>query len=103
MSASESIRIADWLASREPSPPGLLAQMLEDIVHDERCDSAELAAALMTHAIALLDSVGDDRAAAIHLLAADALITYAMEAASEYNADFDAFASAAATRIALVK
>lgn len=60
-------------------------------------------AALMSHAVALLDSVGDDRAAATHLLAADALITYAMEAAAENNADFDAFASAAATRIALVK
>ena len=103
MSASESVRIADWLASREPSPPQLLAQMLGDLVHDERCHSNDLPAALMTHAAALLDNVGDDRAAAIHLLAADALITYAMEAAAESNADFDTFASAAATRIALVK
>jgi hypothetical protein len=77
--------------------------MLEEIVHDERCAANDLPAALMSHAIALLDNVGDDRAAATHLLAADALITYAMEAAAESNADFDAFASAAATRIALVK
>lgn len=103
MSASESIRIADWLASREPSPPQLLAQMLGDIVHDERCDSRNLPEALMTHAATLLSDIGDDRAAAIHLLAADALITYAMEAAAESNADFDAFASAAASRVALSK
>jgi hypothetical protein len=103
VSASESIRIADWLASREPSPPQLLAQMLADIVHDERCASTDLPEALMTHATTLLGDVGDDRAAAIHLLAVDALITYAMEAAAECNADFDAFASAAANRIASVR
>lgn len=103
MSESESIRIADWLASREPAPPELLAQMLGEIVHDERCDPIGLPEALMTHAVGLLDDVGDDRAAAMHLLAADALITYAMEAAAENNADFDAFAAAAASRVALSK
>jgi hypothetical protein len=101
VSASESIRIGDWLASREPAPPQLLAQMLGDIVHDERCGASELPKALMAHAVALLDEIGNDRAAAVHLLAADALISYAMEAAAETNIDFDGFAAAAASRIAL--
>lgn len=101
MSASESIRVGDWLASREPSPPPMLAQMLRDVVGDERCDAADLPEALMGHAAKLLDLIGDDRAAAVHLLAADALITYAMEAAAEIGAGFDEFAAAAASRIAM--
>jgi hypothetical protein len=100
--ASETMRIGDWLASRVPSPPPSLAQMLSEIVGDETCDPAQLPDSLIAHAVKLLEMIGDDRDAAIHLLAADAMITYAMEAAADDCSKMSKTAESALSRISAV-
>lgn len=83
--------MSDWLASRTPRPPEELSAKLKEIVGDGECGAHELSLVLITKAKAALSSVGNDRSAAVDLLVADALITYAMEAA----ADLDSVDSAA--------
>jgi hypothetical protein len=100
--ASETVHVGDWLASRVPSPPPSLAQMLSEIVGDETCEPASLPNSLITHAVKLLETIGDDRDAAIHLLAADALITYAMEAAADDCSTISNTAASALSRISAV-
>lgn len=82
----ESIRLSDWLASRSPLPPLELSERLSKIVGDSSSATDDLSAALLKLGLGVLANVGDDRAAAPDLLAADALITYAMEAAAESDA-----------------
>ena len=60
---------------------------------------AELAHALDDLALRVLKTVGSDRAAAPDLLAADALLTYAMEAAADDPAILESFAASSAIRI----
>ena len=73
---------------------------------DHVMDHDSIAAVLADAArVCLRDALaaGDDRSAALHLLAADALITHACEAAVEDSAAFDAVARAAAPeRLALL-
>jgi hypothetical protein len=72
-----------WLASRTPAPPRELATRFASIADGRQCrDEADLARFLVDEATAILASLGNDRSAATDLLVADALITYAMEAAS---------------------
>jgi len=75
--------LSDWLASRTPRPPQELSARLEQIVGDDACKDYEIAETLVAKAKGILSNVGNDRTAALELLAADALITYAMEAAAE--------------------
>ena len=82
----ESIRLSDWLAARTPRPPDELSVKLMSAVGDIDCAVSDIATTLIAKAKVLLSNVGTDRAAAIDLLAADALITYAMEAAAESGA-----------------
>lgn len=79
----ESIRLTDWLASRSPSPPRELSDRLKEIVGDASATVEELPYTLIRSGLEILTTVGEDRAAATDLLAADALITYAMEAAAD--------------------
>ena len=74
----------EWLKSRQPAPPPGLSARLSDIAGDRSCaDLAELSATLVESAAMLLRGLGDGREAATDLLAADALLTYALEAAAE--------------------
>ncbi|HSJ06702.1 MAG TPA: hypothetical protein VK936_08370, partial [Longimicrobiales bacterium] len=76
-----------WLAARSAGVPASLQTRMETALLEAPAPAgspvhAELAAA----AIACLQAalrIGDDRSAAIHLLAADALITAACEAAAD--------------------
>jgi hypothetical protein len=86
MSASE------WLRSRRPQPPQRLAERLEAAANPLPGDSAQsLSETLASAAAAILAplSTPDEpegsrsREVAIDLLAADALVTYAVEAATE--------------------
>lgn len=85
-------------------PPALEARMesaIEDVIDDDSVPAslADAARVCMRDALA----AGDDRSAALHLLAADALITYACEAAADGAAAFEAVARAAAPeRLALL-
>jgi len=98
--ARESVRVRDWLALRAPAPPPALAAIIAASVGDAECESARLPALLVEKALQLLQSIGSTRDSADNLLAADALITYAMEAAVENCADFDSVAAKAASDVA---
>ena len=57
----------------------------------------------MQHALGFLTSISNARDSAADLLAADALITYAMEAATENCQHLDALAGDTAARIASIE
>lgn len=80
--------IGDWLASRTPAPPPALRQRvnvaLGDALSRDAGDAPEcLLRAGEQLAAALLQGGSTSRDSALDLLAADALVTYAFEAASE--------------------
>ncbi|MDO8502361.1 MAG: hypothetical protein Q7S20_11005 [Gemmatimonadaceae bacterium] len=92
--ARASIRVRDWLASRSPAPPPALARRLAQVVGDRtEKDMAGVSSSLVEAAEHLMTHLGDDRAAAPDLLAADALITYAMEVAADDCGDVEAIAT----------
>ena len=74
---------------------------MTSIVAGRSCeDSSALSELLVNEAADLLRNLDDDRSAAIDLLVADSLITYAMEAAAEDHAHLVTAANAAMQRIA---
>jgi hypothetical protein len=81
-------RVLAWLDARhEPAPPALAARMRDALKQAPAADGAAPADALLIAGEALLARLLNDgrtsREAALDLLAADALITYAFEAAAE--------------------
>jgi hypothetical protein len=96
--------VGDWLAAREPAPPPVLRARLETVLGEaltlDRHESADacLAAGERLLAAVLGDVV--NRRCALDLLAADALVTYAFEAAAETPGDMAARATRAMHRIA---
>jgi hypothetical protein len=95
------IGVGDWLAQRTPPPPADLAGLLASVAGDATVDDeAALAVFLVQHAVTLLDTVSADRSGAPQLLLADALITYAMEAAASDHERFEAIAGRAMNLIA---
>ena len=92
--------LREWRASRTPEPPAQLAERLAEIVGDEGFDGAASANLLIERGSQTLRSALSDRDGALDLLAADALITYAMEAAADDFATMDATAADAIQRIA---
>lgn len=96
------MRLSDWLESRSPRPPSALSERLAEIAGDTECRPEELPSVLIDKAEGILAAIGDDRSAATDLLAADSLITYAMEAAAE-SGDVESVAADAAARISAVK
>lgn len=103
----------EWIATREPRPPAALVARLNRALNENpESAGAPIYSQLMTAATCILahctlapapnDDAGDsqdsrmsDRRAALDLLAADALITYAMEYASDDCVSFDAVAGSA--------
>lgn len=78
-----------WLAGRTPAPPAALRARLDEALGSVD-DAAGVPAALAEAALARLHdalALGDERAAAFELLAADALLTYAFEAAAELGVE----------------
>lgn len=76
----------EWLETREPDVPESLRDRMRNAVQDVDDAAAETPKRLALAAIACLRAAlaaGDDRAAALDLLAADALLTHASEAAVE--------------------
>jgi hypothetical protein len=83
-----------WLQSREPQPPRALADQLDAVVRaapDSLFAAESLAAAIAGVGLHSLRSVvrrqGVSYDTAMDLLAADAFVTYAFEAAAEENGD----------------
>ncbi len=96
-----------WLDSRSPRPPERLAQRIAAAIEPPTADSGDNVIEPMTSAaVRILEEIIDDqrnaesRSAALHLLAADALITYAIEAAAEACGDLAATADSLTARIA---
>jgi hypothetical protein len=96
--------LLDWLRSRTPAPPPALMERIVEALGRRAEDDASRAAALCLDAATGLlerllqpDALGRD--SAIDLLAADALVTYAFEAAAADIAKLDDRATAAMTRL----
>lgn len=96
--AAGSLR--EWLVSRTPAPPPNLADRLVEIVGADALDAPASANVLLDRGIATLRSALSDRDGALDLLAADALITYSMEAAADQCATMDSITADAIQRIA---
>jgi len=91
----------EWISTREPRPPAALLTRMSRALHDSPEDAGgSVASRLLAAATGILrDGPGADRAAALDLLAADALITYAMESASDDCESIDAVAGEAVRAI----
>lgn len=97
--------LAAWLDARRPEPPAALRARIDaalgDDLHGDVDDVAErLLRAGERLVQSLLGENATSRGSAIDLLAADALVTYAFEAASERPGDLSKRAAAAMVRIA---
>lgn len=97
--------LGDWLATRRPPPPPALAARLVTVLGPEcAASSAEIPDRCLHAAerllVDLVESAGVSRDAALDLLTADALVTYAFEAASEDPDRLDVRTRAAMRRIA---
>jgi hypothetical protein len=80
-----------------------VSETLRSILGDESCELRDLPSRLVYHALRILSEVHDERSYAPRLLAADALISYAMEAATGDCGGFDAFAAGTAQAIAALQ
>ena len=98
--------IHSWLAERQPEPPADLAVKLAECV-DAAPDAvlagdslAEVIGALGTWLLqSVVDHPKSSYDAAMELLAADAFVTYAFEAASEEGSDVRGLATQLLTRV----
>lgn len=98
--------VEGWLAGREPAPPASLAVRLQAVLReldpaDRAAPAAEACARAGERLLAELLREGcASRDSALDLLAADALVTYAFEAASAEPALLERRAQEAMARIA---
>ena len=97
--------VGAWLRSRTPPPPPAMLAGVIDALGDRTALGAHAAPmACLDAAVALLeallreDTLGRERAD--ELLVADALVTYAFEAAATSASDLDEFAATVMTRLA---
>ena len=74
--------LAGWLAEREPPAPREFLDWLEPVPSRSTSISEALGDAAAHHLAEALERLGRNREGALHLLAADALLTYACEAAA---------------------
>jgi hypothetical protein len=99
--------VAAWIATRTPPAPEALARLLEARLGSRPAgDAPAVAAACVDSAAALLTELLSSgcttREAALDLLAADALATYAFEAAGDAPERLDALAADAMARLSAI-
>jgi len=99
------VNLSAWLDARRPIPPATLRARIDAALGSElHADVADAAETLLAAGERLVRSLlaedATSRDSATELLAADALVTYAFEAASERPADLSARAATAMARIA---
>lgn len=97
--------VGEWMARLEPAPPAALHQRLRDlVVPSAHRPVAEVPEACLEAGESLLDSLlasgSTSRATALDLLAVDALVTYAFQAAADDPSRLEARAARAMARIA---
>ena len=101
---------SEWLTSRRPSPPANLAQRLESALSEflsapdvAPSDAFAVAAAGILRRLMRAESKPSSRREeAIDLLAADALVTYAIEAAADECESFAERTEAVMARLAVL-
>jgi hypothetical protein len=98
--------VGDWLATIEPPPPALAARLRELLGGHLDRPSSEVPEACLDvgerQLAALLESGSTTRGGALDLLAIDALVTYAFEAAADEPASFEDRAVEAMVRISRI-
>jgi hypothetical protein len=97
------VTLGSWLDARRPSPPAALRARIDAALGDALDDDDDLPATCLAAAEHIVDALlGEDatsRDSALDLLAADALVTYAFEAASEHPVELEGRAREAMARI----
>ena len=83
------VGVREWLESRVPPPPEALADILASAVGETRCAAGDVPAFLVREAQRLIATLGAGRDSAHELLAADALITYALEWGADNAANIE--------------
>jgi len=104
------VNASEWLTSRRPSPPANLAQRLESALSEflsapdvAPSDAFAVAAAGILRRLMRAESKPSSRREeAIDLLAADALVTYAIEAAADECESFAERTEAVMARLAVL-
>jgi hypothetical protein len=101
------VTIGEWLRSRTPAPPVALSARLEVVLATSLEESADQLPAVCLAAgerlvAELLRNDSTSRESALDLLTADALVTYAFEAAGEHASTIDAHAASAMRRISAI-
>ena len=81
-----------WLVGREPRPPAELSHRLEVISSPGESISETLGTAAGRHLEEALARPGRNRDGALHLLTADAMMTYACEATADEESMEDSLA-----------
>jgi len=104
-STSTAVTVGEWLMRLQPTPPEALLRRLQELLaQDAGRPASEVPEACLTAGERLLDSLlqsgSTSRATALDLLAVDALVTYAFEAAADDPTRIEARATAAMQRIA---
>jgi uncharacterized membrane protein len=99
------VTVGDWLSARTPAPPAPLAERLRVSLGARLSDGSEhtFESALETAESLLAELIAlgcAQRSRALDLLAVDALVTYAFEAAAESPDTLSARATAAMAEIA---
>ena len=101
------MNVRDWVGERLPTaPPALRERVSFQLAEAGRAPAGEAAERLAAAGVRVVDSlISTDCSArenAIDLLAADALVTYAIESAAETSGDFAAAMDAMVLRVAAV-
>jgi hypothetical protein len=101
------VTVGDWLRDREPAPPARLAARIETAIGARRAEPASNTAEVCLAACEslLADVAGrtsQGRESALDLLTADALATYALEAATQAPAMLEARALDAMKRLTAI-
>lgn len=97
--------VGEWLAGLQPPPPAALADRLTEILREHAHHPASAVPEVCLQKgeqmlAELMESGSTDRATALTLLAVDALVTYAFDAASGDPAHIEERAANAMKRIA---
>ncbi len=75
------VDLGSWMGGRTPAPPRGLADHLQGMIGESDTSSRSLASVAILQLNKAIERPGRDREGAFHLLAADALMTYACEIA----------------------
>jgi hypothetical protein len=107
VTTSPATTVGGWIASVEPRPPAALAARLEGLLQPFANDPADsVPEACLTAGERLLEELlgagATSRGNALDLLAADALVTYAFQAAADAPERLEARAARAMARIASI-